>query len=98
MTIPDSTDPRWRELAAALREPPQRSARVTRSARSAPPVDPAFAAAVKQQLRQRDRRIEALEADVAALRNELSTARRLDELVNRLDRLEASPRSGLRVA
>ena len=94
MTIAANDDPRWRELAEAMREP--RSAPVTRSA-SSHGIDPAFAASVKHQLHKRDRRIEALEGEVRALRERLDTHERLVEIVARLDRLEASPpRSGLR--
>ena len=48
--------------------------------------------------RQRAARITALEGEMHALRAEFNTARRLDEIANRLDRLEVAPRgsAGLR--
>ena len=43
---------------------------------------------------KRDRSIEELQRDIAELRNELAVAKRLDEIMNRLDKLEAAPRAG----
>ena len=91
---PSEDDVAWvRDALAAIPVAP-----VRRAARSSPadPVDPAFAASVRQQFRKRDAAIEALGTELRELRNEIAVARKLDEIMNRLDRLEASPRSGLR--
>ena len=90
-TEPTPEDHAW--VRAALDALP--AAPVRRAARSSP-VDPAFAASVRQQLHKRDREIETLRTELRELRAEIAVARKLDEIMNRLDRLEASPRSGLR--
>ena len=52
-----------------------------------------LAESLKQQLaKERAERIK-LEREVAMLKAELATAKRFDEIVNRLDRLEGAPRS-----
>ena len=63
------------------------------------PDDPlrTLAEALRGQLRQRDRRIEALKGEVRLLRDRLHTHIRLAEAMARLDRLEAL-RAHLRVA
>jgi hypothetical protein len=90
-TEPTAKDREWvlRELAAIPVAPVRRAARSS-------PVDPAFAASVRQQFRKRDAEIAALRTELRELRAEIGVARKLDELGARIDRLEASPRSGLR--
>ena len=55
-----------------------------------------FAESVRGQFRKRDREIAELQREIAELRNELAVERRLAEVMQRLDRLEAAPRSRLR--
>jgi hypothetical protein len=49
-----------------------------------------LAEAVRMALRKRDARIAALEGEVQALRAEFNTAKKLDDIAARLDRVEAS--------
>ena len=57
-----------------------------------------LAESLKQQLaKERAERIK-LEREVAMLKAELATAKRFDEIVNRLDRIEGAPRSASRGA
>jgi septal ring factor EnvC (AmiA/AmiB activator) len=64
-----------------------------------------FASAVRTVLRKERETRKQLQSEIADLRRELETLRtefgtqrRLDEIQQRLVQLEASPRSGLRVA
>ena len=100
MTVPESDDPRWQELAEALREP---RSTVTRSARSASyRTDPALVQSLREQFRRERAARTALEGEVGSLRQELAmlraeiaVAQRLDALDDRLGRIEGA-RSHLR--
>lgn len=77
----DPVDADW--LARAYAEVPV----ARRAERGADPLH-ALAESLRGQLKLRDARIERLERELAALRAELDTARRLAEMQARLDRLE----------
>jgi hypothetical protein len=87
----------WPEpRAVASRPPVDAPARIERG------PDPVLvlAEAVRGQLRKRDAEIAGLKRDIAALRDRLDTATKLQELGRRLDKLEggAEPQAPARAA